>query len=190
MDSTNQMKRSLREQLRKDRALSFIPESWLHILKSHEIQGAQIIASYLSYDTEPQTMDINEALIRSGKTLLLPRTLKNKDIEWVVWDGSLKSLRKNGRVQEPIGNSFDELNKIDVIIVPALNIDREGNRIGQGGGSYDRALVRLKAWKIGLVGAFELTSNPLPTENHDQRVDAAATPELLVRFNQGTSHHS
>jgi|ERR1019366_592397 5-formyltetrahydrofolate cyclo-ligase len=189
MDSTSQIKRSLREHLRKDRALSFIPESWLHILQSHEIHDAKIVASYLSYGVEPQTLDINEALMRSGKTVLLPRTLKDKNIEWAIWNGSPGSLRKNGPIQEPIGNKFEELEKIDVVIVPALQIDHEGNRIGQGGGSYDRALARLVAWKVGLVGATELSGNQLPTESHDQKLDAAATPELLVRFNRDVPRH-
>ena len=184
MDSTSQRKRTLREQLRNDRALRFIPESWLHILQSHEIQDAKVVASYLSYNFEPQTTDINESLILSGKTVLLPRTLKDKDIEWVVWNGSSGSLGKNGPIQEPTGNKFTELEKIDVVIVPALQIDHEGNRIGQGGGSYDRALARIQAWKVGLVGAAELSGFLLPTEGHDQKVDAAATPELLIRFNR------
>ena len=193
MDSTNQtnnqIKRTLRELLRNDRALRFIPESWLHILKSREIQNAKIVATYLSYGVEPQTIDINETLIRSGKTVLLPRMLKDKDIEWVMWDGSLGSLRKNGRIQEPVGDKFEEFEKIDVVIVPALHIDHEGNRIGQGGGSYDRALARLVAWKVGLVGAAELSGSLLPTESHDQKVDAAATPEVLIRFNRDVPRH-
>ena len=189
MDSTSRLKRTLREQLRNDRELRFIPESWLHILQSHEIQDAKVVASYLSYNVEPQTVDINATLILSGKTVLLPRTLKDKDIEWVVWNGSSGSLRKNGPIQEPTGNKFNELEKIDVVIVPALHIDHEGNRIGQGGGSYDRALVRLAAWKVGLVGAAELSGSLLPTESHDQKVDAAATPELLVRFNMDVPRH-
>ena len=189
MDSISQTKRALREQLRNDRALRFIPESWLHILNSREFQSAKIIASYLSYNIEPQTLDINAALIRGGKTLLLPRTLKNNDIEWAIWDGSTGSLRKNGRVQEPTGDKFEEPEKIDVVIVPALYIDRDGNRLGQGGGSYDRALTRLAAWKVGLVGAAELSGILLPIESHDQKVDAAATPELLIRFNRNVPDH-
>src|ERR1019366_6112705 len=106
MDSTSRLKRTLREQLRNDRELRFIPESWLHILQSLEIQDAKVVASYLSYGVEPQTVDINGTLILSGKTVLLPRTLKDKDIEWVVWNGSSGSLRKNGPIQEPTGNKF------------------------------------------------------------------------------------
>ena len=69
-----------------------------------------------------------------------------------------------------------------VIIVPALHVDRDGNRLGQGGGSYDRALARSDAWKIALLHKGEITNEPLPVEPHDQKVSAAATPEIMVRF--------
>ena len=71
---------------------------------------------------------------------------------------------------------------IDVMIVPALHIDQEGYRLGQGGGYYDRALEYLPGWKIGLVHPGELTSESLPREAHDMALDAAATPSIVVRF--------
>ena len=182
MDPIAQQKRSLRSQLRRDRELSFMAASWLHIMQSPEIQRAGIVASYASYGFEPQTLDVNEALIRAGKTVLLPRTLKNNVIEWATWDGSQTSLSKNGKVWEPVGAVFTLLESIDAVIVPALAIDREGNRMGQGGGSYDRALALISGWKVGLVGAQGISSERLPTQDHDQRLDAAATPVLLLRF--------
>ena len=189
VDSTSKTKHTLRAQLRLDRELTFTPESWLHIVQAREIQSTQIVASYSSYGFEPQTADINSALIREGKILLLPRTLPDKDIEWVAWDGREESLMRNGKVLEPSGAPFTDLPLIGAVIVPALNIDREGNRMGQGGGSYDRALARLRAWKVGLVGAAELTAEILPVESHDQKVDAAATPELLLRFSRDAPGH-
>lgn len=158
-------------------------------MQCQEVQRAHTIASYISYGYEPQTVDINQALIRAGVVLLLPRTLADRDIEWVAWDGEESSLRKKGNVLEPTGKKFSDESLIEVVIVPALHIDREGNRMGQGGGSYDRALSRISAWKVGLVGANELGSKPLPVEEHDQKVDAAATPTLLLRFTrEGEAH--
>ena len=184
MDSMKQSKRDLRTQLRRDRELAYIPESWLHIVQTHEIQNAQVVATYMSYGTEPQTTDINDALLRAGKVVLLPRTLKNRDIEWVIWNGLQSSLKKNRNVLEPTGETFNQIELIDVVIVPALRVDHNGNRIGQGGGSYDRALARISSWKVALVGANEISQQGLPTEAHDQPVSAVATPTLLLRFSQ------
>ena len=49
----------------------------------------------------------------------------------------------------------------------ALRIDRDGYRLGQGGGYYDRALPQMSGWKIALVHSGEVTSEVLPRETHD-----------------------
>jgi 5-formyltetrahydrofolate cyclo-ligase len=176
------LKSKLRDFYRKERKSRFISDSWLHILNTVEFKELKSnnIGSYLSYDVEPSTIDINEQILASGANLFLPRMLKNNDLEWVAWNGQENQLKKIGKFFEPIGEAVDV--ELDVIIVPALHVDRSGNRLGQGGGSYDRALARTSAWKIALVHPGEITSEPLPTAPFDQKVNAAATPTMLVRF--------
>jgi len=172
----------LRERARRERSQKFIPSNFNVILKAPEIVGAQTIASYISYEFEPSTVEINAALLRDGKTLLLPR-IYGEELEWVRWDGQMSSLKSKNKISEPIGEAITDLSEISAIIVPALRIDQTGYRLGQGGGYYDRALARIEAWKIGLVYAGELTSEAIPCEPHDIALDAAATPSILVRFN-------
>jgi 5-formyltetrahydrofolate cyclo-ligase len=177
-------KSKLRDFYRKERKLRFISDSWLHILTAAEFTDSpskkRNIASYLSYDVEPSTIDLNKQILASGANLFLPRMLKNHDLEWVPWLGQENQLKKVGKFFEPIGDAIDIA--LDVIIVPALHIDRSGNRLGQGGGSYDRALARTSAWKIALVHPGEISSESIPTTAFDQKVNAAATPTMLVRF--------
>lgn len=175
-------KSKLRDFYRKERKSRFIGDTWLHILNAVEFSELKRknIASYLSYDVEPSTIEINKQILATGAKLFLPRMLKNNDLEWVPWNGQENQLKKVGKHFEPIGDAIDVA--LDVIIVPALHIDRSGNRLGQGGGSYDRALARTSAWKIALVHPGEITSEPLPTATFDQKVNAAATPTMLVRF--------
>ena len=175
-----QNKSELRKLYRRERADRFNTESWLHILSATELKTATNVASYISYEFEPETSDINQRLIEDGKKVFLPRLLENNDIQWVNWDGSLENLTKNEKIYEPIGDAVEV--ELDVIILPALHVDRMGNRLGQGGGSYDRALSRSKAFKIALLHHGELTSEILPVQPHDEKVDAAATPEIIVRF--------
>ena len=175
-----QNKSELRKLYRRERADRFNTESWLHILSATELKTATNVASYISYEFEPETSDINQRLIEDGKKVFLPRLLENNDIQWVNWDGSLENLTKNEKIYEPIGDAVEV--ELDVIILPALHVDRMGNRLGQGGGSYDRALSRSKAFKIALLHYGELTSEILPVQPHDEKVDAAATPEITVRF--------
>jgi 5-formyltetrahydrofolate cyclo-ligase len=84
---------------------------------------------------------------------------------------------------EPIGEADKRTDLIDVIITPALQIDAQGFRLGQGGGYYDRALSGLSAWKIALIFPEEFSRESLPQEEHDISVDAYATHEKIVRFN-------
>ena len=175
-----QNKSELRKLYRRQRADRFNSESWLHILSATELKGATNIASYISYEFEPETSDINQRLIKDGKKVFLPRLLENNDIQWVSWDGSTENLTKVEKIYEPIGDAVEV--ELEVIILPALHVDRMGNRLGQGGGSYDRALSRSKAFKIALLHYGELTSEILPIQPHDEKIDAAATPEIVVRF--------
>ena len=175
-----QNKSELRKLYRRQRADRFNTESWLHILTASELKNATNIASYISYEFEPETSDINQRLIKDGKKVFLPRLLENNDIQWVSWNGSSENLTKVEKIYEPIGDAVEV--ELDVIILPALHVDRMGNRLGQGGGSYDRALSRSKAFKIALLHYGELTSEILPIQPHDEKIDAAATPEIVVRF--------
>ncbi|CAB4758736.1 unannotated protein [freshwater metagenome] len=181
MDITNLKKQELRKRFRSERSLRDLAESWTHILTSSEFDGAKTIATYISYGDEPQTKDLNTALLKSGKKLVLPRILKDKDLEWVSWNGDPSKLAKNGKTLEPIGEAISG-ETIDIAIVPALHVTREGHRLGQGGGSYDRALAKISAWRIALIYSGELTVEPFPVEPHDVKLNAVATPDLIVRF--------
>jgi 5-formyltetrahydrofolate cyclo-ligase len=145
-----------------------------------EMKSANVIASYVSYGNEPTTGDINQEVIDSGRILLLPRTLADNSLEFVAWNGSADSLKLNGKVLEPTGVTF--LGDFEVMILPALAIDKSGNRLGQGGGSFDRALENFSGWSVALINQSELVDQ-LPIEPHDQRVKAALTEFGLTRFN-------
>ena len=173
----------LRDRARRERSQKFISSNFNVILKAPEIESATTIASYISYEFEPSTVEINEAFLRSGKVLILPR-INGDQLEWVKWDGDPANLVTKKKISEPVGQAVSDLSQIQAVIVPALRIDQSGFRLGQGGGYYDRALVHLKAWKIGLVYAGELSSEVLPHETHDVPLDAAATPSIVVRFNR------
>ncbi len=174
---------SLRKRARQERSQNFAPANFNIILKSPEILATHGIASYISYEFEPSTVEINGAFLRAGKKVFLPRISGNQ-LEWVRWEGEQSSLHSKKKILEPMGEAITDLSVIDVVIVPALRIDQVGFRLGQGGGYYDRALPEFNAWKIGLIYPDELVSEELPHERHDIPLDAAATPSMLVRFSR------
>jgi len=174
---------ALRDRARRERSQKFIPSNFNVILRTPEILAASTVASYISYDVEPSTVEINEAFLREGKTVVLPR-INGEQLEWVTWNGDPNQLITRKKILEPLGDALTDLSHISAVIVPALRIDQSGYRLGQGGGYYDRALPLLTAWKIALVYAGELTSEALPHEPHDIPMDASASPSIVVRFNR------
>lgn len=174
-------KKELRARYRRDRKQQYIPATFRHLLSAPEMQTARCVTSYLSIDDEPSTEHINRGLLEKGVTLLLPR-VSGKELHWVEWNGDKSKIKETKGLLEPIGNRRSDISDIDVVIVPALHIDQSGYRLGQGGGFYDRALPTLPGWKVGLVYGRELSSLSLPIESHDIPLDAAATPNLIVRF--------
>jgi len=79
-------KSALRDRARRERQQKFISSNFNVILKAPEIAAASTIASYISYEFEPSTTEINEAFLRDGKLLVLPR-INGQHLEWVKWDG-------------------------------------------------------------------------------------------------------
>lgn len=128
-------------------------------------------AVYTSLPTEPPT-DQAAALLRGlGWQLMLPILLPDKDLAWRSFDGD----GGGGEISRDHGT--DRIGLAGLVIVPALAIDRHGLRLGQGGGSYDRALARRSpgTLTIALVYDDELV-DVVPSESHDLGVDAVITP--------------
>lgn len=165
------LKANLRRRLRAQREERYVEHNLLHLLELPEISKALVIASYYSYGTEPDTHELNQAIISAGKTLLLPR-ISGENIEWVQWDGKSEKLKESGKFHEPVGEVFTHLEAIDLVLVPALAIDPDGYRLGQGGGFYDRTLPQLRAWKHGIVYHFERMEHDLPRESWDVAMDS------------------
>ena len=94
--------------------------------------------------------------------------LPDRDLDWAAGDGA------------PLGPVA--VADCDVVLVPALAVDRRGVRLGRGGGSYDRALGRARGLVVALLHEGELHDEPLPAEPHDVPVDAVALPGGLVRL--------
>ena len=165
------LKANLRRRLRAQREERYVEHNHLHLLNLPEISQAQVIASYYSFGTEPSTIELNQAILEKGKTLLLPR-INGEVIEWVQWNGSAETLQENGKFHEPTGELFTNLDSINLVLVPALAIDPDGFRLGQGGGFYDRALPQLRAWKHGIVYNYERMEHDLPREPWDVAMDS------------------
>lgn len=178
-------KSDLRKRYRRERSEHAINTPYSFLIDSKEFVQARVIASYISYGDEPDTEELNRVILTAGKKLLLPRIIEQggePGLEWISWGGDQNQLQARGPILEPLG--IPEIkSEIDVVIVPALRVDAQGYRLGQGGGFYDRVLPQLTAWTIALIYPEEISGQSLPRESHDVPVNAYATYDMIVRLN-------
>jgi 5-formyltetrahydrofolate cyclo-ligase len=123
------------------------------------------IAAYEPLRTEPGSLELNAALVERGFQVLVPRVLSNNDLDWVDWADP----------STPLGASA--IAAASLVLVPALAVTRTGIRLGRGGGSYDRALARVRPGvaTVALVYDHELV-DALPYDPWDRPVRAAVSP--------------
>ena len=195
MDPVDARKVALRDQLVTDRgrrSLLEVAEAARAIAEqlaaAPEVRRAATVAAYVSVGTEPGTGPLLDALVASGRRVILPLLLPDNDLDWAAYDGS-DNLRRAGRgLLEPTGRALgaNAVATADVVLTPGLAVDRSGMRIGRGGGSYDRALGRVP------VGTFVCTLlydgellDQVPTAPHDRRVTAVVTPSGVTRLARG-----
>lgn len=149
-----------------------------------EVQRARRLAAYVATPTEPSTAALLDRWRQEGRPVLLPVVLPDLDLDWALDDAAHRPGRLTG-VHEPSGERLgvEAIRAADVVVVPALAVDRAGRRLGQGGGSYDRALARVspRTLVVALVHPDELVRGPLPAEPHDRPVDVVVTRHEVLR---------
>jgi 5-formyltetrahydrofolate cyclo-ligase len=160
------------------------------LLASPEVAKATCVAAYVSVGAEPGTGPLIEALADRGIRVLLPLLLPDRDLDWAAYEGPMALSAATRGLLEPTGEPLgeDAVLDADVVLVPGLAVDHQGTRLGRGGGSYDRVLLRAlsrstpPAWSCVLLHEGEVLDFALPKDPHDVPVMAAATPRRLIRF--------
>lgn len=174
------------ECLRRRRAMSAERASGLsraiaaRALELEEVAAARAVHTYVdSLPNEVATRGLIAALLALGKRIVVPvvagagRPLLHAGI------GSLDELRRGplGILQPPAGSA---LPPVDAVLVPAVACDRKGNRLGMGGGHYDRMLRPLRVPAVALVYE-EFVAGAVPAEAHDTPVDIVLTERNIYR---------
>jgi 5-formyltetrahydrofolate cyclo-ligase len=133
--------------------------------------GRRTVAGYVPLPSEPGGAALPGALAAVCDRLVVPVLRGDLDLDWEVYDGDADRL------------GLDAVAGAELVIVPAVAVDRSGVRLGRGGGSYDRALARVPAGVMIIAALYrsELV-DVLPAERHDLRVGAVAAPEGVIRL--------
>jgi 5-formyltetrahydrofolate cyclo-ligase len=144
-------------------------------------RGRSRITAYVPLAGEPGGPDLPEVLagaVAPGE-LLLPVLAADLDLDWARYTGP-DGLRPAARgLREPAGPRLGAaaVATAELVIVPAVAVDRQGVRLGRGGGSYDRALARVPSGVLVVAPLYdgELVDR-LPAQDHDRPVVGVVTP--------------
>ena len=168
-------KSRLRQQVRSALA-SMTPEElrtsddalFARFLALPQVKKAKTIFAFLGVrGREPDTGRLAEQLVSQGKRVALPCTLPQGQMEFRLFISRENLLAGPHGIMEP-----DQA--AELILVPALCCDKQGFRLGQGGGFYDRWLSAHSCPSVCLCRQ-PLLCDALPIEGHDRPVDLVLT---------------
>lgn len=193
-------KQAIRQDVRKRRN-ALTPQEQQHfsrqlvdqVLSQSSVASAKRIGLYLSFDGELNTHDTIEALWDAGKRVYVPvlHPFRKGYLVFVEYSPSTPMVRNQFNIQEPklTCQQICPLSELDILFTPLVAFDESGNRLGMGGGFYDRTLSihqresRTKPELIGLAHDCQ-KYDALPIEPWDIKVNKIVTPSLIYTWSQ------
>ncbi len=156
------------------------------LMSLDEIRNANVLFFFASFRSEVNTLDAIAQLLSDGKRLVLPKvdrerhTLLLYEVKGVeeLTAGYMNILEPAVLTEERVV----DINNVDAVIIPGAGFDAGGNRIGYGGGYYDRLLSLLTRHVPVVAPAYEeQIVESVPAEPHDIRADMIVTDRRVIR---------
>lgn len=145
------------------------------LLSIDDILRAFCVYCYVSFRREAGTWRFMESLLKQGKCVAVPKVV-GRDLEFYSISGKTDLEEGVMGIMEPKSSCLRVHDPQAPVIVPGIAFDRYGNRIGYGGGYYDRFFEREPDHpRIAIAYGFQIFDH-IPTEPHDKRVDRIITP--------------
>lgn len=164
-----------RSKLTAEEKLSMDLSIYNKLIKASNYEKAKVIFIYVSYKNEVETHKIIKHALENGKKVCVPKIVSLKEGMEAVEIENLSELKVNKYgILEPEFNLEKIMapDCIDLMIVPGVAFDRNGGRVGYGGGFYDRFINRLhkKVYKLALAYNFQIYDK-VPMEENDMYID-------------------
>ena len=143
---------------------------------------ASVVVAYAAVGTEPPTRPLLETLVERGVRVLLPAVAADGGLRWGPFADWSQLVTTTMGLLEPSASPEADADapSADLVLVPALAVDRAGHRLGRGGGYFDRWLPEGSSARIVAVVYDDEVLDAIPHEPHDRRVDAALTPSGVI----------
>lgn len=188
MDPKTQWRQVILEK-RQHLKLDFVEEASHKIARKlfalEDFTFAERLALYANFRNEVATSEIFSEAHALRKEIYYPAVRASKEDLLFCRVNALQELGPGyAGILEPSPKLYplSNLNYLNLIVVPGLVFDKQGNRIGFGGGYYDRLFQKFKGRKIALAFDFQVVDK-LPITPRDQRVDGIVTEERIIKIN-------
>ena len=191
-DAIADAKRALRAELRERRnmrseqaraeAAAGIREQLDALVERH---GARSVSCFLSTSIEPGTREFVDGAVARGIRVLLPVTRKDGLLDWTVADTELDITDGLFGQPEPVGELLGPIavNDVDLMIIPAAAVDKNGTRLGWGRGFFDKTIGSMERCPPVYAVVYDSeVLDELPRDLHDQPVDGVVTPTRTMTF--------
>jgi 5-formyltetrahydrofolate cyclo-ligase len=161
----------------KRRALSAEIENTLFGLP--EFRSAPLVMLFASFQSEVETHHMIRRALAEGKRVVLPK-VRGKDLELIEIGNFDRDVSPGAwGIPEPDQGKRIGLHEVGLIVVPGAVFVGRGNRVGYGGGFYDKLLASYPGMTVAL--AFELQILPaVPADLHDIPVKKIVTEKRII----------
>ncbi|TCG11263.1 5-formyltetrahydrofolate cyclo-ligase [Mycoplasma todarodis] len=140
-------------------------------------KNANTIAIFSSMEKEVQTKELIEYLLKQNKRVVLPYVIDEEMVMLEIKSSSFKSGEQYKTIKQPsLDHKIVSAKEIELIFVPCVGFDSNGNRLGRGKGFYDRFLKRTSAKKVLLALEVQRLEN-FKVEKHDVNMDVVITEQ-------------
>ena len=151
----------------------------LDILKSENIKGKNI-GGYYPYNYEVDVIEILKEFEKKKYLISLPKIKDNFQMDFFEWSLNNPLVINEYGIPEPVSN---KIRYPDILLVPLVAFDNKLNRIGYGGGFYDRYIKKIKRKKkvttIGLAFSFQKVKK-IETNIFDIKLDFIVTEKKRI----------
>ncbi|MEN8140365.1 MAG: 5-formyltetrahydrofolate cyclo-ligase [Thermodesulfobacteriota bacterium] len=149
-------------------------------------QQAQTLLFYVNFKSEVATRELMAHCLAQGQRVAAPLTIPHDSrlVAYEIREPELDLRPGSWGIPEPDPRRCQELDptQLDLVLVPGAVFDRQGNRLGYGGGYYDRFFANLAPQALRVALCFQLQLAPaIPAQSHDVPVHYLITEEEVIR---------
>ena len=151
----------------------------------HEFLNAGVVFFYASFRSEVETHTMIKESLEMAKRVILPKVQIDRHRIKICEIQDINELSPGwlGIPEPPFANAYSlSIDDANIIIVPGVAFDYSGNRLGYGGGYYDKLLSQRKVKAPIIALAFEeQLVDEIPSEPHDVKIDMIVTDKRIIK---------